>query len=191
MFYKFARIVCRFVLILVRRWEVRGRENIPARGGVVIVSNHTSYWDPVIIGCILNRKVSFMGKEELFKINPVFTWIIKALGAFPVKRGQMDRKAINLALHHLQTGNIIGLFPEGGISRTGNLRDARNGAAMLAVKSGVPVLPVGITGAKGWGKVIVRVGESIDTSRFTNEKINKGLLDEFSNTFMKKIEDLL
>lgn len=191
MFYNIARVVCRLILLLVRRWEVVGRENMPSDGGLVIVSNHMSFWDPVIIGCAFGRKVSYMGKEELFNINPIFTWLIRQLRTFPVKRGQLDRAAIRFALEHLCSGNIIGLFPEGTRSKSGDLQEARNGAAMLAIKAGVPVLPVGIIGSKGWGKVKVNVGQPIETTDWAGERLNKEVLNSLSTKFMTEIDRLL
>lgn len=191
MVYNIARLICRIILAVLRRWEVHGRDKLPKSGGVIIVSNHASFWDPVIIGCTFQRKVSYMGKEELFKINPVFTWLIKQLQTFPIKRGQMDLSAVRFALEHLKSGNMIGLFPEGTRSKSGDLQEARNGAAMLAVKAGVPILPVGIIGSKGWGKVVVNVGEPIDMSSYSGVKVSKELLQEVSQIFMKEIGNLV
>ena len=191
MVYLISRVFCRFVLFVIRRMEIHGKDNMPDEGGVVIASNHTSMWDPVIIGSAFDRWVSFMAKEELYKINPLFSWLIRHMQTFPVKRGQMDRGALKFALNHLKTGHIIGLFPEGTRSKSGDLQDARNGAAMLAIKAGVPVLPVGIIGSKGWGKVVVKVGKPINIDKFFEDKVNKELLNEFSKSFMAEIEKLL
>lgn len=191
MVYNIARMICRITLAVLRRWKVYGRDKLPQSGGVIIVSNHASFWDPIIIGCTFQRKVSYMGKEELFKINPVFTWLIKQLQTFPIKRGQMDLSAVRFALDHLKSGNMIGLFPEGTRSKSGDLQEARNGAAMLAVKAGVPILPVGIIGSKGWGKVVVNVGDPIDMSAYSGVKVSKEVLQEVSQIFMKEIRNLL
>lgn len=191
MFYNIARFICRIILAVLRRWEVHGRDKLPQSGGVLIVSNHASFWDPVIIGCTFQRKVSYMAKEELYKINPIFTWIIKQLQTFPVKRGQMDLSAVRYSLEHLKTGNMIGLFPEGTRSKSGDLQEARNGAAMLAVKAGVQIQPVGIIGSKGWGKVVVNVGDPIDMSAYSGVKVSKEVLQEVSDLFMKEIRNLL
>ena len=187
MVYSIARVVCRFVFTILRNWEVNGQENLPASGGVVIVSNHTSLWDSVIVGACFNRQISYMAKEELYNQNIFFTWLIKQLGTFPVKRGSSDRAAIKFALSYLESGNIIALFPEGTRSKSGDLQEARNGAALLAIKAGVPVLPVGIIGARGWGKVTVKVGKPIPTVDYAGSRVNKELLQEFSARFMEQI----
>lgn len=191
MVYNIARLICRIILAVFRRWEVYGRDKLPQSGGIIIVSNHASFWDPVIIGCTFQRKVSYMGKEELFKINPIFTWLIKQLQTFPIKRGQMDLSAVKFALNHLKSGNMIGLFPEGTRTKSGDIQEARNGAAMLAVKAGVPILPVGIIGSKGWGKVVVKVGDPIDMSAYSDVKVSKEVLHEVSQVFMREIRNLL
>ena len=191
MFYRISRLLFRFYFSILRRWEVSGRENMPEKGGVVIVSNHSSNLDPLIVGCSFKRYVNTMGKEELFKINPLVTWVIKHLGTFPIKRGQMDRSAIRFSINHLKAGNIIALFPEGTRSKSGELQDARNGAAMLAIKAGVPILPIGIIGSKGRGKIVVKIGKPIDTYLFSGDKVNKEAMGKVSEQFMKEIAKLL
>lgn len=191
MFYVVARSVCRGILKVLRRWEIHGRENMPAEGGIVIVANHNSLWDPVIVGCAFDRNVRYMAKEELYQVNPMFTWLLRKLLTFPVKRGQADRAALKHALEILKGGGIIGLFPEGSRSKSGDIQEARNGAAMLAIKSGAAILPVGVKGAKGWGRVEVYVGKPISTAQFADQKINKELLSTFSQEFMKEIEELV
>lgn len=161
MFYYLARCICRVVLALVKRWEVRGAANLPAEGGLVLVANHTSYWDPVVVGCAINRRVNFMGKAELFE-NPVLNPIIRALGTFPIRRGGTDRTAIRTALALLEKGQIVGVFPEGARSQNGELQKPHLGAAMLALKVGVPMLPVAIHIGKGhFGKITINIGRPI------------------------------
>ena len=95
MFYTLLKAFFKILFKLAFRWEVKGQENIPAQGPLVIASNHQSLWDPPFLGTAATRKVYFMAKEELF--FPVFGSIIKQLGAFPVKRGASDRHAITRA----------------------------------------------------------------------------------------------
>ncbi|WP_211230145.1 lysophospholipid acyltransferase family protein [Desulfovirgula thermocuniculi] len=161
LFYRFARLVCRLVLLLLRRWKVEGAENLPPTGGVLVVSNHASYWDPVVVGCALGRQVHFMAKADLFKI-PLLGAVIRALGAFPVQRGSGDRQAIRRALELLEEGKVVGIFPEGTRSKTGTLLDPHRGAAMLALRAKVPVLPMALLNTPGvFGRVRVRVGKPL------------------------------
>ncbi|MBE3588719.1 MAG: 1-acyl-sn-glycerol-3-phosphate acyltransferase [Thermoanaerobacteraceae bacterium] len=165
MFYRFARAVCRLILLLLRRWVVEGAENLPRRGGVLVVSNHASYWDPVVVGCALDRQVHFMAKAELFHF-PVLGPVIRRLDAFPVARGGADRQAIRRALELLKQGRVVGIFPEGTRSRTGELLEPHLGAAMLALRAQVPVLPVAVINSRGlFRRVRVHIGKPLFFSR--------------------------
>lgn len=163
MFYRFAWTVCRTFLLVIRRMEVRGVENVPLQGGLVVACNHKSYWDPVIVGCVLPRarKVHFMAKAELFKFYPLGI-IITSLGTFPVQRGGADRSAIRKSLDYLTAGEVVGIFPEGTRNKSEGMLNPHLGAAMLATRARVPVLPVAIMGSRGvWGKVRVVIGQPI------------------------------
>lgn len=180
MFYRFARLLCRLVLFILRRWKVEGAENLPPAGGVLVVSNHASYWDPVVVGCALGRQVHFMAKADLFKI-PLLGPVIRALGAFPVQRGSGDRQAIRRALELLGEGRVVGIFPEGTRSKTGELLDPHRGAAMLALKAKVPVLPVALLNTPGLrGRVRVRVGKPVQLagSRQDYEALSREIMRE-------------
>lgn len=191
MFYRFARLLCRMVLLILRRWEVRGVDNFPHSGGLVVISNHTSYWDPVVIGCTLTREIHFMAKAELFSI-PLLSIIIKTLHAFPVRRGGSDRNAIRTALQHLGNGNVVGIFPEGTRSKTGDILDPHLGAAMLALKAGVPILPVAVVGTRGFvGKVRVLIGKPMEFPDYKDKKAGKQDLMEVSNRVMEEVARLV
>lgn len=159
MVYWCAWALCRVLLPLLRRWKVEGAENLPREGAVIVIANHQSYWDPVVLGTALRRRVYFMAKEELFRI-PFFGTLIRVLGAFPVKREAYDRRALKVALEHLMRGHVVGIFPEGTRSPSGELLPPQPGAAILALKTGAPVLPVALIGTRGvCGRVRVRVGK--------------------------------
>lgn len=146
-------------------WKVRGVENVPAEGPIIIVSNHISWWDPILVACSVPRKMSYMAKEELFKI-PLLGPIIQRLGVFPVKRGKGDMSAIRNSLSILKEGRALGLFPEGTRSKSGELQKGLPGMVMLMEKSKAPIVPVKVYGTKnlltqGWGKVGVVIGPPI------------------------------
>ncbi|MDT8901188.1 lysophospholipid acyltransferase family protein [Anaeroselena agilis] len=147
MFYSLLRCLVRAILYTFFRFRVNGIENIPPAGGVIIAPNHISNFDPPVIGCALpdSRRIRFMAKTQLFR-NPVVRWVVTALGAFPVRRGMADRTAIRTALALLEQGETVGIFPEGTRSKTGALGRAEPGLGMIAVKAGVPVVPVAVTG---------------------------------------------
>lgn len=120
---------------------VRGRENVPARGGFILASNHESNIDPMLLPVVCPRQMRFMAKEELFK-NPVLAAVIRTGGGFSIKRGAPDRGALSEFLHQLELGYPVLIFPQG--TRGGEKIQA--GVGFLAVKSGKPVLPAYIEG---------------------------------------------
>lgn len=195
MLYGFAWVVCGFFLKTVRRMEIRGAENIPLQGGLVLVSNHRSYWDPVVIGCAMpkKRQIFFMAKHELFKV-PLLSPVITRLGAFPVKRGGADRTAIRTALGHLAEGRVVGIFPEGTRSKNQDMLEPHMGAAMLSTRTGSPVLPVAVIGTKGFfGKVKIVFGTPInpDTPQPGGAKAGRNELAAISRAIMDRVADLM
>ena len=124
---------------------VRGEENVPATGPVLLVANHISYLDPPSIGDASPRRVVFMAKHELFGIKPL-GWLLRGVDAFPVHRGQADRSAFKNTLALLGEGRVVGIFPEGSRQLDGNLGEAEPGAALFALKTGCPVVPVYVDG---------------------------------------------
>lgn len=141
---------------LAREIEVSGLEHIPRQGPLLLVSNHISWVDPVLLACWLTpatgRPISWMGKAEAMRW-PVVGWFLRMNGVFGVRRGAADLEAFRLAERVLSDGRILGIYPEGTRSRDGRLRPFRDGAALLALRSGVPVHPVAVSGTDGlWRK---------------------------------------
>jgi len=129
-------------------FEVTGVENVPQTGAVIFCPNHTSDSDPGALFCALPRAdVYFMGKQELFA-NPLLGGLFRYYGGFPVVRDTADRKALRTALSVLKSGHGLVVFPEGRISRAGTLMHLQSGAALLAARSGAPIVPVAITGTR-------------------------------------------
>lgn len=190
MIFRLLKAGARFILFVLRRWEVRGAENLPATGGVILAANHISYWDPVAIICAFKkRQVFFMAKSELFKI-PLVGYAVRLSGAFPVRRDVTDRNALRTALRLLQAGEVVGIFPEGTRSHSGEMLKPHLGAAMLALKAGTPVVPVAVSGTRGvFGKIIVRVGSPIYFKPVA--KATKTELENISDRVMDEIAMLL
>ncbi len=128
---------------LLFRGYISGQKNVPSKGPLVVVSNHGSHLDPPILGHALGRPISFMAKAELFKI-PLLGLLIRALGAYPVKRGASDREAIRIATSRLLEGWATGVFLDGTRQANGRVNNPMAGAALLAARSSANLLPVAI-----------------------------------------------
>jgi len=146
MLYAILRPLALALARLMFQLQARGAEHVPPRGSVLLVSNHSSLLDPALVGSACTRHLSFMAKAELFRI-PLFGRLIAALNARPVRREGADSGALRAALHALQEGAALLVFPEGTRGAEGTLRAPKPGAALLAARSGAPVVPVFITGS--------------------------------------------
>jgi 1-acyl-sn-glycerol-3-phosphate acyltransferase len=124
---------------------VKGEENVPVSGPVLCVANHISYLDPPAIGDASPRRVVFMAKHELFAVKGL-GWLLRGVDAFPVKRGEADRTAFKNTLAMLAEERVVCIFPEGGRQAGGALGVAEPGAALFALKTGCPVVPVYVEG---------------------------------------------
>ncbi|MGB3788785.1 MAG: lysophospholipid acyltransferase family protein [Phormidesmis sp.] len=151
------------------RGRIYGAKKVPAQGPLIIVANHASNFDPPLLSNCVGRPVSFMAKESLFQV-PVLAPAIRAYGAYPVKRGSADRSAIREALKQLENGWAVGIFLQGVRTPDGQITEPKLGAALIAAKAQVPLLPVSLWGTqkilqKGVlprpAAVTVRIGEAI------------------------------
>ncbi|MDA9745836.1 1-acyl-sn-glycerol-3-phosphate acyltransferase [Prochlorococcus sp. AH-736-K20] len=147
-----------------------GRENIPQTDSFVMVSNHGSLLDPPLLGHALGRNISFMAKAELFKI-PFLGFMIKACGAYPVKRGIADKNTIKTACKKLSNDNSIGIFIDGTRQKNGRVNKPKQGAALLAFKNQKLLLPVAIVNSHRlirfkfciplFSKIVIKVGKPV------------------------------
>jgi 1-acyl-sn-glycerol-3-phosphate acyltransferase len=137
-------------------WEVRGREHVPRSGGVIVASNHVSYWDPPLVGAAATRELHFLAKEELFR-TPVLGPLIRVFNAIPIRRGVADLSGLTKAMDVLRAGDALIVFPEGTRNRSGTLNAARPGIGMLAVSTDALVVPACIVGSNRPGKWLFRL----------------------------------
>jgi 1-acyl-sn-glycerol-3-phosphate acyltransferase len=138
----------------------QGFESIPRQGGLIIICNHFSAFDPPVVASLMPRPVYFMTKSELFRFRP-FGFVIRALHAYPVRRGTPDRAALRHSLELLKANQILLIFPEGHRTETGQLQPARSGTVFLGKRSGCAIVPVGIVGQYGFRRGIrYYVGEA-------------------------------
>jgi 1-acyl-sn-glycerol-3-phosphate acyltransferase len=145
--YRLASRVVPPVFRLMYRMEIRGVENVPEQGAVVLASNHLSNMDPLFIGVATPRQVHFMAKAELWKVKPL-GWGIERLGSFPVRRRQADREAVRRALEIVGGGGVLGIFPQGHRRPPGHLGLPQPGFALFSLRPGVVTVPVALTGTE-------------------------------------------
>ena len=148
--YPLTKAILAVGLFLLGPVKIEGRRNVPRTGAVLVISNHLSDSDPAVLGHALPRPAHYMAKSELFAM-PVLSTIIRVLQAFPVNRGSPDRAAIRRTVDLLEKGEAVVVFPEGQLSEDGNLQPLMPGVAMIAARSEVTILPVGL---KGTAKII-------------------------------------
>jgi 1-acyl-sn-glycerol-3-phosphate acyltransferase len=147
LWYAFIRTVVRNLFFKLRTGGLRsvGEKNVPKEGGIIVAPNHLSHLDPPSVACGMKRQLTFMAKEELFR--GFFGKLIRSLGAFPVRRGETDTESIRKSIEFLNEGRALLVFPEGTRGEGKHLLPINRGVAMLAKRTGVPVVPVGIVGS--------------------------------------------
>jgi 1-acyl-sn-glycerol-3-phosphate acyltransferase len=160
--------------------KVDGLENVPQTGAVLLLSNHQSYLDPVLVGVRLRRPVSFMARATLFR-NPFFAGLIRRLEAFPVRLGEADVGAIKECIRRLEVGYALNVFPEGTRTLDGEVQPIEKGIALVIRKAAVPVIPVAIHGSfDAWPKgarifrphpIRVRFGKPMKLHEMKGDKI--------------------
>jgi 1-acyl-sn-glycerol-3-phosphate acyltransferase len=166
--YDFCRCILTLPTLLIYRTRAIGTEHVPQAGPVLLAPNHFSQWDHFFAAVFLRRKVCFMAKSQMFK-PPFLSFILSHGGAFPVRRGHRDAEAFKTADAILARGDCMLIYAEGGRSRSGELGEPRPGIGRVALRSGVPVVPVAIhgsAGVRGWKrlrfpKVTIQYGEPL------------------------------
>jgi len=159
--------------------DLIGQENIPQKDSFIMVSNHGSLLDPPLLGHALGRNISFMAKAELFKI-PFLGFLIKACGAYPVRRGIADKNTIKTACNKLSDNNCIGIFIDGTRQKNGRVNKPKHGAALLAYKNQKILLPVAIVNSHKlirfkfclpyFSKIVIKVGKPVLPPQSSSKK---------------------
>lgn len=193
MFYRIMRwIVYPFIRIFIRV-ENHGIENVPKNKGYILAANHVSIADMFVIAVPVKNQICYMAKEELFKFFLV-KWLFKALGSFAVRRGKGDTEAIDKACNIVDSGKVLGIFPEGTRSKTGELGKAKAGVALIAMQTKADILPISIKYSTGtfklFCKATVRVGELIPYKEPAEDESQRTAIRRISGEVMDSIKEL-
>jgi 1-acyl-sn-glycerol-3-phosphate acyltransferase len=192
--YIIAQIKFLIIFKLLFRLKVTGQENIPQDGPFIIVANHSSLLDPVILGVSIKPKIIFVAAAYLFKIRWL-GYLLRKANSIPVQ-GENDISSLKRALKILQAGEVLGIFPEGGVDRQKNNLPIKAGAAFLATRVGVPIVPIKIKGAdkvlprgakfiRSLNRIEVEIKKPIFCSRHTNK--NKEIIKRVVESYIKEI----
>lgn len=194
MFYSAFRVFITGIFKIIFRLSFEGVENLPKEGGYVYASNHRSNADPILITLKIKKRCAYMAKEELFK-NPFLSLLIKAFGAFPVVRGKGDMAVIDQSVEKLKKGKNLVIFPEGTRSKDGKVGRGKTGVALIAARSNVDVVPVGVCFEGDLGfrkKVVIRYGKPISASELQiSENPTPKELKQLKLTIMSSITELV
>lgn len=198
-FYTLIRGLVVGICVGYTRTKVVGKHNIPSTGAFLLAPIHRSNIDTPLAAAVTRRRMRFMGKDSIWKIKPI-GWIISALGAFPVTRGTADREALKRCIAVLEAGEPLVLFPEGTRQSGPIVQPLFDGAAYVAVKAGVPIIPVGIGGSEGVmpkgskmiypKKCVVIVGEPISVPRDETGKVPRSAVKELTETLSQELQRL-
>ncbi len=175
---------------VIYRIKVEGEENVPKDGAFVICGNHIDFIKVPVIVLYSPRKINFIAKAELFK-NPFLKRLGELFDVIPVKRGKQDVDSMKKSLKVLNNGEGLGLFPEGTTRGLEKGVKVKNGAAFMALRTGKPIVPVGVEVTKRpFPKIIVRYGKVLDYSKYQSRTPEKEVLDKVTGEMMEVIKDL-
>lgn len=191
--YELFRSIAKVIFFMIAHVHLRGRYNIPKKGPFIIAANHLSWTDIPLVPAYVPGKVVYMAKEESF--HSKVGWLVRFLGAFPVKRGEGDRQAIRAAQEQLMQKKVFVIFPEGTRSKNHALNKAHAGLGMIALRAGVPVIPVAIWGSEN---ALKRFGTHITISygepmllKPKGTKITRDDIAEATDAVMLRIAEML
>lgn len=181
------KAIIKFLSLILYRVKVVGEENLPKETAAIVCGNHVHPLDAPVIVTNVKRKMNVIAKEELFK-NGIVRWLAKVFEVYPIKRNSADMQAIKISLKLLKNNALLLIFPEG--TRNGLKKGAKvkNGPVMMAIKAGVPIVPVGFQGSfKPFTKVVVNIGKPIEYTEYKGKTNDKELISNLTKELMEEI----
>ena len=170
LWYDLLRVVCRLFFLIVYRIRCEGREYVPRTGGALVLSNHQSHLDPILVGLACDRRMNYLARQTLFGFPP-FRWLINSLDAIPIDREGLGLNGLKETLRRIKRGERVLMFPEGTRTPDGEVHALKPGFCALARRLDVPLVPVAVDGAydawpgsenfPGGGRIDVQFGPPI------------------------------
>src|SRR5262245_44341800 len=202
MLYRMIRGGCIPVLRSQFNYRITGLERLPVSGPFLLAANHHNYLDGVLLGSAVPRPISFLVMPRVYRASPLHPFFHRRIGSIPVNLERPDPGAIKRVLRALDAGRIVGIFPEGPFSREGRLVPGQPGAALIALRSGVPVVPAAIAGTyealRGrrfylprQHPLSVRFGAPMHFGRRRHCRVTRAERDEVTRRIMGEIAALL
>ena len=200
--YQLLRACCAPVLRRAFDLSVSGLEHLPATGPFILAANHHNYVDGVVLGVAVPRPISFLVMPRVFNASPLHPYLHRGIGSIPVNLERPDPGAIKRVLRALEMGRVVGIFPEGPFSREGHLVTGQPGVALIAARSGVPVVPAAIAGTyealverrlyvPRWHPLSVRFGRPLHFGRPRQSRVTRSEREEITRHIMGEIASLL
>jgi 1-acyl-sn-glycerol-3-phosphate acyltransferase len=200
--YWVIKIVVTPVLRVTCRIRVEGKEHLPRSGPVILASNHRSFLDSIFIPLLVRRRVTFVAKAEYFDDKRI-AWFFRGVGQIPIRRegGSASERALESATEVLEAGGVFGIYPEGTRTRDGRLHRGHTGVARLALRTGAPIIPVGIIGSdevqpidsklpRLFKTVRIRFGEPIELGHYQGRHDDRLALRDVADEVMFEIQQL-
>jgi 1-acyl-sn-glycerol-3-phosphate acyltransferase len=184
------------------RIHVEGREHVPRKGAVILAANHRSFLDSIFLPLVVRRRVTFVAKAEYFD-DPKTAWFFRGVGQIPIRRegGSASQRALDSAMDVLGEGRVFGIYPEGTRTRDGYLHRGHTGVARLSLRSGAPIVPVGLIGTdevqpidkklpRMFRRVVIRFGQPLEPGRYGDRDADQLALRELTDEVMYEIGQL-
>lgn len=181
------KAIIKFLSLILYRVKVVGEENLPTETAAIVCGNHVHPLDAPVIVTNVKRKMNVIAKEELFK-NGIVRWLAKVFEVYPIKRNSADMQAIKISLKLLKNNALLLIFPEGTRNGLKKGTKVKNGPVMMAIKAGVPIVPVGFQGSfKPFTKVVVNIGKPIEYTEYKGKTNDKELISNLTKELMEEI----